>query len=308
MRAARPFVALAPVLLLSSGLFAASATDLLRRAEEADRNVSYRGMKTATVRFSGGVATAVLKVVHLKPDMTRTEYFSPGSLAGMIVIQHGNQGWKYCPSEEVWEQLYPNYVLPTDTIRQEALENYNLRLLGVETVAGRPSVVVHAAPKRPGEFPRRIWVDREFYLVMATQVENTRGAIVNSSRYTSIEFNPRDISPSIFRVTGRVNPAPRKPGKRADFHVARPTYLPKGYRLLGVESMTVNGRTCVHVQFSNGANTISMFQRAADGKAQGAQARGKFTNVLTWVRDGLMFTLVGNISRDELRKIADSVK
>jgi len=265
-------------------------------------------MKTATITSSGGVITAILKVVHLRPNLTRTEYFTPDSLAGVIVIEDGDSGWKYCPSQGVWERLYPDCVLPTSAIRREALENFNLRLVGVETVAGRPSFVIHAVPKRSGEFPRRVWVDREHYLVMATQVENPRGSIVNSSRYTSIEFNPNDISPSVFKVTGRVKPASVQPGKPAGFKPAKPSYLPQGYKMLGMDSMMVNGKTCVHMQYSNGANTISLFQRAADGKSPGPQAGGKFTNVLTWVRGGVMFTLVGSISRAELQKIADSVK
>ena len=72
------------VCFASSSLLAATATDVLRRAEVANKQVSYRGTKVAAVYFGGNVRTAALKVVHLKPDKTRTNTILPSHSRGLL--------------------------------------------------------------------------------------------------------------------------------------------------------------------------------------------------------------------------------
>ncbi len=287
-------------------VFAASAAEVLKRAEVADKYVSYRGFKTATVHLGACCATATIKVVHLKPDKTRTQYFSPPLLAGVILIQDGPDMWKYHPREDEWEPVRFHGSLPVDVVNQRVFENYDIRLVGTDKIAGRQAYVVQAIPKRRGEPARRLWIDNEHYLIIGTQVESPSGSIVNSSRYLSVEFDPDDISPSVFRVDGKQRRAPKGP-QSPTFRVGKPSYLPSGYRVVGMSCLSVNGASSSHLQFSNGVNTISLFQRKSDDTT-GRSIKSKFTNVLTWVRDGMRFTLMGDIAKTELQKIADSVR
>lgn len=305
MKAQRFLFTVASVTLVPMALMAASATDVLQKAQEADRHVSYRGMKTAVIYTSRSPITSTLKVVHLKPDLTRTEYFTPAALAGIIMIQDGDDIWKFNPRQDVWEHFCAGARISPETIKNNALKNYNLRIVGTDHVAGRPAYVVHATPRRSGD-NIRMWVDKQHFLIVGTQVESSAGKIVNSSRFTSIDFNPGDILPSAFKVTGKVKSSSTKPcGK---FDIVRPKYVPKGYRLLGAAWMSVKGHSCAHLQYSNGANTISLFERQCSEQKPGLTAGGKFTNILSWARDGISYTLIGNISRSELQKMADSIK
>lgn len=284
----------------------ADAADLLRKAQVADRHVSYRGMKTAVVYMSGKPAECSLKIVHLLPDRTRTEYFSPSALAGVVVIENGPMLWRYCPCQRVWEGDRSSNTPSPELIHQEAMRNFEIRVLGKDTVAGRPTYVIHATPRSSNESARRIWVDQDYYLVMRTQVEDARGAVLNSSRYSSIEINPRNISPSLFKVKGRVRNA-SAPASRP-FKPIRPTYLPRGYRLVGMSTMNVNGLSCAHIQFSNGSSVISLFERRTDCDRPPVQKTSKTMRVITWSRNGVLFTLMGAVPCPELRKMADSTK
>ena len=188
------------LLVFARGVDAAGVAEILQRAESAEQSVSYRGMKKANISVRGGLATSIYKVVHLKPDKTRTEYFTPDPLAGVIVVQSGSDFWRYHPKEKSWETVPYSGLPSADSLRREALSNYDMRIVGSGVVAGRPTYVIHATPKRGRESARRIWVDRDYYLVMQTQVESSEGRILSSSGFTSIQVNPRDISREIFEV------------------------------------------------------------------------------------------------------------
>jgi len=296
-----------PLLLAPTVLMGANVAEVLRKAEAADKHVSYRGTKTATVCFDGRSATATLKVIHLKPDKTRTQYFAPTALAGIIVIQDGIDFWKYSPREHAWEPIRQPCPQQGGICHQAALENFDLKLIGDDRVAGRPTYVLYAVPRHRGESAHRLWVDRDCFLIIATQVEASNGAVVSSSRYDHVEINPPDISPSLFKVSGKVS-APSCGAGSARFVVVKPSYLPSGYRLVGRSCLTINGASSSHLQFTNGANTISLFQRREQKDAPPAKVASKVTNVLTWARSGMRFTLMGDVPRTELQKIADSVR
>ena len=197
MKATRLVSVMIAVLFAPTVLLAIGPKEVLRRAQDADKHVSYRGLKTVKVYFGGRFAHSTVKVVHLKPDKTRTEYFSPQALAGIIVIDDGLDSWKYHPRERVWE-----HIGPCAESSPNAFDNYNVRLIGTDRVAGRTSYVIHAVPNHRGESVRRLWVDKQHYLITATQVETPLGRIINSSRYTSINFSPGNITSAAFKVTG----------------------------------------------------------------------------------------------------------
>lgn len=286
--------------------FGAGAADIAQRAHNADSSVNYRGIKTACVWLNGVGTSSVVKIVHMKPDMTRKEYFSPRALAGTIVIMGGPDVWRYRPQNQAWEQIHLPVLGPSRSNYNRAFDNYDVQLIGSEKVAGRDAYLIRAVSKREGDVTHRIWVDKGSYLTLRTQTETVGGRVVSLSRFTSIEINPHDISPAAFAVTGKVKGA-SKPA-RVDFRVEKPSYLPKGYRLVGLASVSANRHCCAHLHFSNGANTISLFERRTDVASPAPRVPEKLPTIVTWTRDGILFTLIGELSRGELRKIADSTK
>ena len=299
-----PLVLLA--MIFARGVMAADAALILQKASSADKQVSYRGFKTATVCYSGGVTTARIKVIHMKPDKTRTEYFSPPPLAGIILLLNGSNALEYDPSEDVWARV-PRMSPLMDQVRQDAFLNYDMRLMGVERVAGRPAFVVQAVPKFPGEAAHRVWVDMQWYLILGTQVETSRGAVLSSSRFVNIEFNSPDIKPDTFKY-----PTPRRFGCQA---AASQTGAVQRAVLLA-QRLQTNSRG-LHGSAGQLLRASSVFQRCQQHFALRAarvarvvccSVKGKVTHALTWAHDGILYTLMGNIPDSELHKIAKATK
>jgi negative regulator of sigma E activity len=284
-----------------------TAADIVCRAYDADRHVSYRGVKSTLVRTNQTDTRATIKVVHLAPDKMRKEYFAPASLAGTVVVQNGRQVWKCDPYDPVWEVASSDRYGPGRSANcTTALRNYDVKLLGSERVAGRDAYVIRATQKSGSEPRRTIWVDKSCYLVLKTRAESREGVLRSSSGFTSITIDPGDISSGIFAVAGKVESFAAPAG--FEFSLQKPSYLPKGYRMIGIAKETANGHPCAHLQFSNGVNTISLFERKCAEIARAPHVPKKLTTVVTWVRDGVLFTLIGEVGSAELKKVADSTK
>jgi len=286
---------------------AMTALEIVRRAHNADCHVSYRGTKSTFVRTGRLQTRAIIKVVHLAPDKLRKEYFAPAALAGTVVVQNGCRVWRHEPYDPTWEVASSDKYGPGRSANCEiALRNYDVKLVGSGKVAGRDAHVIRAVHKNGREPRRTIWVDKQCFLVLKTVAETPEGVLRSSSGFTSITINPSDISPRIFAVAGKVHGFPTPTG--LDFRVQKPSYLPKGYKMVGITKETACGHPCAHLQYSNGVNTISLFERKYTGSSRAPRVPDKLVTVITWVKDGTLFTLVGDAPRSELRKVADSTK
>jgi len=286
---------------------ALTGADIARRAYESDKKVSYRGVKSTFVRVGETSTRAILKVVHLMPDKTRKEYFSPPSLAGTIVVQSGPEVWKTDKADPFWEVGRSSSYGPGRSRNcATALTNFEVRLLGSARVAGRDTYVISAVPKNGKEPSRRIWVDKECFVVLRIEAVSREKVLLSSSGFTAIEVNPSDISPNVFTVPGKVKSFPTPEG--LDFRVLRPTYLPAGYRMVGLTKETANGHHCAHLQYSNGVYTMSLFERRCRGESVIPRVPDKLTTILSWTKDGTLLTLVGEPPRAELEKVAKSTK
>lgn len=287
-----------------SAAFAATAVDVVRKAQAAQGHVSYRGSKTACVTVGGRMVCSQMQVTHLKPNSTRTQYDSPKAVSGTVVIQRGDAVWKYIPSRKAWERQPCGSTGISKCGLDIALSNYSLRLSGSQKLLGRDSYVVVATPKRAGESVVRLWIDKQSYLTLKTQIEKPSGQVISSTSFSKIAINPKDISASVFAVPADNTSA--RPSVHPHFRVSRPKYLPVGYRLIGEACGKACGHECVHLQFSNGVNTISLFERTVSARGHAPCLPGKLTGVKTWTRHGMLFTLIGDLPPDELRKIANS--
>lgn len=300
----KPYLFMLAAIVTSSAAFGATANDIVRRAQTANAQVSYRGTKVARILVGGRAVTSAMEVTHMKPDMTRTAYLSPKVLAGVVVVQRGAAIWRFGPRRKTWEQLHGSGSVPAGAAIDVALQNYRVRLIGSQKTIGRDAYVVLAAPKRAGESVLRLWIDKQTYLTLRTQVEKPSGEVASSTSFSTIGVNPSGISRSAFAVLARPKAAAKV--VRLDFRVAKPRYLPKGYKYVGVTTGRVNGRPYAHLQFSNGVNTVSLFQRRSEGNARAPKVPDHLVSVMTWTKHEMLFTLIGDLPRAELAKIANS--
>ncbi|MBI2842474.1 MAG: hypothetical protein HYX78_03660 [Armatimonadetes bacterium] len=280
--------------------------DLIRKSETADNHVSYRGLKFADLSVGGRTIRAHFKVLHQEPDRTRTEYFTPPELSGIIVIERGSENWRFLPSQQQWQ--HNKWELSVRTINL-AIENYKLLNGGQEVVAGRQTHVVKLHPKKRGNPSETIWIDTEYNLVLRTELRNSSGAPISVSAFRQIDFEPQDISDSAFEVKPDVK-RPNNPVPELGFEAVKPKYLPKGYSFGQVSTIPIGKDYAAHLMYTDGINTISIFEKKRSKKKRGDDypGLGKWANVIRFDRGGITFTIISDIDKRELQKIADSIK
>ncbi len=296
------------LILVCSSAFGASVSDILERAAQAERRISYRGIKNASVNTgTGALVFAKMKVLHLKPDKTRTEYLAPSTLAGVVFVRNSRNTYRYDPHQKRWQAIGRCPVYCDDELLDNLRKHYNLRLLDIQQAAGRDAYLIAAEPRRKFEPVHQLLIDKETYLVVAAFTTASDGKYFRAYKFVSLELNPKDIRPSLFDVPASVSRS-EKHDTRPNFKVMKPSYLPVGYKLVGEGTSRMNNLLCSHLRFSNGVNTISLFQRPARNSSNHPAHLFRTTNVVTWTKDGMLLTLVGDISQEELEKIARSVR
>jgi len=281
--------------------------ELLKKSEAAERNISYRGLKFADITVGKRTIRAHFKIVHRKPDHTRTEYFQPSELAGIIVIERGSENWRYMPAQRQWQ--HNKWELSPQRLKL-ALKNYNVIYAGKGKIAGRQTHILKLVPKKSGNPSETIWIDTQYHLVLKSELKNSSGVTISTSEFRQITFEPKDITDAAFNVPKGVKP-PHNPVPELGFNVVKPKYIPKGYSYVQTTTVQVEKDIyAAHLMYTNGINTISIFERKKFGKDTGnwKQGMGNVANMVRFDRNNITFTIIGDIDKRELQKIADSLK
>jgi negative regulator of sigma E activity len=309
---------------------------LLRMSLAAPRTVSYVG-QVETVRFSSNRATAtIVKIEHRAPSSTRRWYVAPEELYGDYTITRGPATYQYDTRHET---VTVSHAPPADEqIASAGFErvssNYRAIFDGAETVADRATISIVLINKYTGERALRVWIDRDTHLVLKKEAYHANGAVASQTRFEELRYTGR-IPDEIFstdapngyaEIAGR-NPAPASADvereiKEAGFSPYRPHDLPQGFSVASADVTTVNGVRTLHLVYSDGLRSLSLFENAADAAADFGALRPKTTHfeghtadyiedgpttLLTWKEHGLAFALVGDLLLPELVEIAKSV-
>ncbi len=131
-----------------------------------------------------------------------------------LVITDGAAAWQYEPESKrvtrlqgAASQIARSTLTAVDLGAFRGDPSYLITLGQEAIIAGRPTLVVELVPQpRPGTFdPLRlrrvqIWIDREFYLPLRSEVRDLDGNLLIERTFTSVEANP-SIDASLFRFT-----------------------------------------------------------------------------------------------------------
>ena len=332
---------LSVMLALATGVPARSATDtpteLLRESIEAPKTVSYVG-QFETVRFSSNRAVAtIVKVEHRAPAMTRRWYVAPEVLYGDYVITRGGSTYAFETKEHKLtvsqNPMLDNQVSASENFSR-VLQNYRAVSAGNETVADRATASIVLINKYTGERVERVWIDHETHLVLKKEEYHANGSVASQSRFDALRYT-NSIPDGIFSTdapsgytqsTGQSLATPSSDIesvlKRAGFPPIEPKNLPQGFGISSGDVTTVNGVRTLHLLYSDGLRSISLFENATGAAADFGSLRPKTisfdkhdaqyvedgpTTLLTWREEGLYFALVGDLTRSELITIAISV-
>lgn len=326
-------------LALASGLAAAGAAppspiDLLHAAAEAPRHVSYVGQVELLGMGATGSEASVFRVEHLAPDLTRRTYLAPSNLYGDWQMSNGSVTY----AVDVRRRNVVTTPNETFGVHYGWYRNLSLLLRNYRTVAqpdadiaGRPVHVIALVNRYTGRQTMRVWIDAKTDMMLQRQVYSSNGSIVTQMRFEEIRFT-RAIPSATFALPGgyasvagqsRGDPGdPREVMAKAGFAVHAPHYLPEGFQPVAADVAEVNGVRTLHLLYSDGIRTISLFENAKGaavdmsgyrtvavnvGSRRGEEVERGPTTLLAWADDTLHLALVGDLNRDELQRIAASI-
>jgi negative regulator of sigma E activity len=313
------------------------AAVLLRESLDAPKSVSYVG-EMQTIRFSTSRAIAtIVRVEHRAPSLTRRWYLAPDSLYGDYVITRGIATYQFDTKHErvtvSRNPMLDDTVAATGNL-DRVVQNYRSVFDGHEDIASRPTVSLSLINKYTGERAVRVWIDEQTHLVLKKEEYHGNGAVASQMRFEELRYTtaiPDDIfatdAPAGYeQVAGTEIAMPSSDIERverdAGFTPASPKDLPQGFALATGDVTVVNGVRTLHLLYSDGLRTISLFENATGAAADFGTLRARTmrfsgheaeyvedgpTTLLTWRERGLYFALVSDLMRPELAEIAKSV-
>ena len=315
----------------------ADPVELLRESVEAPLAVSYVGqLQTVRFSFSHAVAT-IVRVEHRAPSFTRRWYLAPESLYGDYTITRGIQTYQFdTRREQITVSRNPvlDDALATEGNLDRVLSNYRALVEGKYVVAGRPAICIVLLNKYTGERAVRVWIDEGTHLLLRKEAYHANGAVAAEARFEDVSYTdkiPEDVfstsTPNGFRrVRGRDAAAPSSDIaaviRDAGFSPYTPRVLPQGFQLVSGDVSNVAGVKSLHLLYSDGLRSISLFENATGAAADFGVLRPRETvfeghsaqyvedgptTLLTWNERDLHFALVGDELLPELVAIAKSV-
>jgi outer membrane lipoprotein-sorting protein len=298
------------------------AVDLLKKAYSNQRLISHSGMLKTEV-FLGDKTSSAIVEIQQKEGKVRTNYKSDVS-SGLSIIDDGKKTMTI-DSKNNTVTISPILELSNDI--SLLLSNYNIVSKGSEKIAERQTQILQVIPKHKGNPSMKLWIDIKNFLILKREYYNSDNILVSKTFYTQINFNAK-INDDIFIPPSNASylnsdlDAQKTEKDDIPFSIIEPKYLPVGYILDGYYLFKPPSGKGVQLKYTDGLNSISILEvvppigrhRMRWGWRRGREMQGcRFIDNLQGRaikinREGLNITIVGDISENELQKIADNIK
>jgi len=322
---------------VASRITAPAAEDLFVKILQCDDLFTYRGRQITTYWMTGRVIAA--QVYHQPPDLSRIYYLDPENLHGRLLVSDGRQQWEYDPRlRELHHRLLSPGALDDDDLLSYTLLRVNY-LLSVypspKTWEDRKVWLITI--KRPGAWTiaRKFWVDDGSGLILKREIYREDGRLAVTVAFSDIDFHPKSSAAAYnmadlentkgvrFMETPSVPETPLAL-KFVSSQLMGKAYAPaelSGYHLVGASTTAVEGKTLLHLRYSDGLNLVSLFEQRRSltqrptrvpagmraiqiGKVHGHVSRHSSLTTLNWDTASLNITLMGELGIDTLCTLA----
>jgi outer membrane lipoprotein-sorting protein len=290
----------------------------------------------------------VVEMWEKRPNKFRAEVLeaSEDDLVGAVSVTDGQQVWLYHPGEnevvvgELGEMEGP--TSPHEMIHlmegmiQQVLDTCDVELVGEEDVTGVATYKLEFTPKEDGESvlppgsKATLWVEQDRWIVLQAHLS---GGILGEGwvRVHSFEFNagvPDNVFqfeiPAGVQVTDIEDKQPQsltldEALAQAEFTMLVPAYLPEGATL--IEVFSVDDAFVLRYDHSEVSFTIVQRSSSPAGEppiGEEVAVRGQTATLITdeglgksflaWTEGGVDITIAGQISQEEIVKVAESLQ
>jgi outer membrane lipoprotein-sorting protein len=327
-------------LLLLAGCADAWAQSMSRQiARDLERMESYQGVTVEDHISDDGPVRR--RVTYARPWRVRVETLAPAAHAGELFLYDGAELVMYWPKQQFGIRVR-NLPAPTRAELRRHIERltrdnmaayaFSLRSQSAR-VAGQTTYEWRVIPTRASSNRHRhtVWNDRRYPMPLRIAIAGQDGAPWYDMRFESIAFD-QPIPDDTFAFTFPKNTVlfewdAADPGisladarEQMNFAVKEPSYLPRGHSL-GKVIKAAHCLPMITFLMNDGASVLSLTESRDMGLAEPPPGKtvqvGEHTGVLsflgpfatvTWVADGTLLSLTGNVGYPELLAVAASVR
>ena len=253
---------------------AGDTRDRLNRIQSASGNQNYRG----TVVFSSAGVMTSSRIQHFSNGRHRFERLDV--LDGQVRHQFRHDELVHT----VWPQTRVAVVEQRDPIvdfpalpamDSQVLENYDLRVLGIDRVAGHEADVLMLKPRDGLRFAQRLWSEKGTGLLLRTDVLGTKDEVLERSAFTELTLGGHALPESILGPMHKLEGyrVVRRASERTQMDVegwALVRQVP-GFRLISCVRQSLDmalergsALPVLHTVYSDGLTHVSLFVEPFD--------------------------------------------
>ncbi len=304
------FAGLAGLLALSGAARADAVFDWLNRAAAAAKQQNYSGIYV----YHQGEHVEVLRVLHRLDASGEQEKVDvlDGPQRQFLRINndvycHLQDGKSVRLERNTSRRFFPA-LLPADPAR--LLDYYDVKLGGIERVAGRLCQMVTLEPRDGYRYAYNLWLDKQTGLPLKSRIVNSNGGVVSMFVFSEIQIGKAPDS-QLFRndLAGK---RIQKASLDTPVDIAWSVTPPPGYAQVQAAVRPLPGKKMpvTHLIFSDGLSVLSLFVEPVEPGVQrlrGLSAEGAIGAYAREV-DGYSVTTMGEVPNMALIETGNSVQ
>ena len=328
----------------SEVLFANIST--LERIAEAERKVSYVGLRLKTFSTSRGTRTFEEVVIHKSIEAS---YRKVVSIVGERHASDGarnrdehrgnnrqrdNNRNRRGRQESNWDRHEWRQVRSQFSKKEIELiaQNYNLEeSASAEKIASYETNILTITPKFAGRPTKRIFFARENGVILRVEDLDAEGVLQDMFVYTRISFNPEAVERKWKAFEKEIKPQPLRSTsislaeavKMIKTKPIQPEYLPPGFQLKDVRIIKNKEKDSILLEYTDGLVNFTLFEKAGKlprirdrdrreetevelGGATVYKRRFRGMDTFRWSGAKIHFFLIGAIPTAEMEKVVES--
>ncbi len=310
-----------------------SAEDIAKKMQEKWKEVEdYSGVQSVTVTMNGKTSSAEYKFVFKKPN----KIWMLDKTHDLLMVSNGKKLWSYDEKNKTVVVMnvsnFQAFSMNYSEIIKDILDKFDVKLLGEEKVAGRNCYVISLKPKS-GLINETIkmWVDKTFWMPLKTELSMKGMKVVTEYKNLSIntgvsddlfEFKPPEgvkvvTKENKFRFFKSVEEAQ----KFVRFRILTPKYTAVcKLRMISVINNVVdlsyiNGSKYLSIEEMQNKSLSEMTKnirvkveeiKVGNSTAEYFEIYGM--KVIIFKKGEIAIRISGNLSKDELIKVAESLQ
>lgn len=304
------------VFLLSTGIVSAkepelTARQILMKMNHAMAVLNYQG----TVAFLKNGKLEPMKYVHAaKNGVEQERLLSLNSPLREIIRDAGKVSCLFKETQQTLVDHRPferSFLVDIPSNLDDISTIYQFGIVGQENVAMLPSYVIAIQPQDSARYPRKIWVEKRYFLPLKVAVYDNSGTLLEQVVFTDItvkdalSFIPVK-SLDTNNPTRHIYPLPTQSSNQATFAV---TAKPTGFReiFFARKPMHNTEQPVDHLLLSDGFTSVSIYMESKSaGMLSGLQSVGA-VNLYSRTINNYQLTVMGEVPAETVKFIAEGL-